>query len=297
MKISSEGEVLHKREIKTGESGFQLLKKVLGEGAFHSQGYPNYFITDNSDPGRKAIRIVWPESQMFLCVFHIVQQVPEDNDAKEEGMEYRISGWMSVAWSSNQQFCWVQHEHYQIYHPQQAFNTNRLLLFMNEVYDAYMKQRLLAVALGRKKIKVPVNTSSFPSVANISRCNKHEFIVNSTSQDGVQYNVNMNIGICDCKTGRTGKVCKHQVACSEAYLMELPQVFISTPKTRQWIAEIVLGKDMMLPSEFFEDFMKYPENVSEQYNNNGEIQVPTVSSAQSRKKYGYSDDDGEVLVP
>ncbi|KAK4297889.1 hypothetical protein Pmani_007950 [Petrolisthes manimaculis] len=164
-----------------------------------------------------------------------------------------------------------------------AFNTNQLLLFMNEVYDAYMKQRLFAVALGRKKINVPVNTSSSPFVANISKCNKHEFIVNSTSQDGVQYNVYMNIDICDCKTGQTGKVCKHQVACSEAYLMELPQVFISTPKTRQWIAEIVLGKDKMLPSEFFDNFMKYSDNVVENNNNNEEIQVPSIPSAQIRK--------------
>ncbi|KAK4318792.1 hypothetical protein Pmani_010215 [Petrolisthes manimaculis] len=129
-----------------------------------------------------------------------------------------------------------------------AFSTNQLLPFMNEVYVAYMKQRLLVVALRRKKMNVPVNTSSSSSVSNLSRCNIHEFIVNSTSQDGVQYNVNMNIGICDCKTGQTGKVCKHQVASSEAYLMELPQVFISTQKTRQRIADIVLGKDKMLPS-------------------------------------------------
>lgn len=56
-------------------SGFLLLKKVLGERAFFRQGHPKVFITDNSDPMRKALKTVWPDSEQFLCVFHILQQV------------------------------------------------------------------------------------------------------------------------------------------------------------------------------------------------------------------------------
>ncbi|XP_064109019.1 uncharacterized protein LOC135217219 [Macrobrachium nipponense] len=55
--------------------GFQLLKKVLDKSAFYYQNYPNCFITDNSEAERNALRTVWPDSQLFLCVFHVLQQV------------------------------------------------------------------------------------------------------------------------------------------------------------------------------------------------------------------------------
>lgn len=56
-------------------SGFQLLKMMLGESAFFQQDHPSCFITDNSEAERNALRTVWPHSQRFLCVFHILQQV------------------------------------------------------------------------------------------------------------------------------------------------------------------------------------------------------------------------------
>lgn len=48
---------------------------MLGETAFFQQGHPACFITDNSDAERNALKTVWPESQRFLCIFHILQQV------------------------------------------------------------------------------------------------------------------------------------------------------------------------------------------------------------------------------
>lgn len=58
---------------ETSLSGFQLLKKMLGESAFFQQGHPSCFITDNSEAERNALRTVWTHSQRFLCVFHILQ--------------------------------------------------------------------------------------------------------------------------------------------------------------------------------------------------------------------------------
>ena len=52
-----------------------MLKKVLGDSAFYKQGHPICFITDNSDAEQNALRMVWPNSERFLCVFHILQQV------------------------------------------------------------------------------------------------------------------------------------------------------------------------------------------------------------------------------
>ncbi|XP_076051614.1 uncharacterized protein LOC143031532 isoform X2 [Oratosquilla oratoria] len=55
--------------------GFHLLKKVLGESAFYGQGHPDCFITDDSEPEKKAVREVWPDSALYLCIFHILQQM------------------------------------------------------------------------------------------------------------------------------------------------------------------------------------------------------------------------------
>ena len=52
-----------------------MLKNVLDEHGFFGNGFPESFITDNSDPERKALRKVWPNAQLFLCIFHILQQV------------------------------------------------------------------------------------------------------------------------------------------------------------------------------------------------------------------------------
>lgn len=54
--------------------GFTMLNKVLGENGFFKKGYPENFVTDNSDAERNALRTVWPNSQLFLCIFHLLQQ-------------------------------------------------------------------------------------------------------------------------------------------------------------------------------------------------------------------------------
>ncbi|XP_043192573.1 PKS-NRPS hybrid synthetase cheA-like isoform X2 [Amphibalanus amphitrite] len=56
-------------------TGFQLLQKAVGSGAFNGRGHPSAFITDNCDAERRALRTVWPEAEQFLCVFHVLQQV------------------------------------------------------------------------------------------------------------------------------------------------------------------------------------------------------------------------------
>ncbi|XP_066958989.1 uncharacterized protein [Macrobrachium rosenbergii] len=131
-----------------------------------------------------------------------------------------------------------------------AFNTSQLLMFMNEVFDLYMKQRLLDVALGRKKSRVPAYNSISQ---DIIRCNDDEYkmFVKSQSEDTVTYTVDLRLGICDCTMGNTGKVCKHQVACSEKFLLALPQIFSSTPEKRQWLARIALGNENVPSLEFF----------------------------------------------
>lgn len=54
-----------------------MYQSILPEDAFFGRGPqgPMAVITDNCDELRDALRAVWPNSKLFLCVFHILQQV------------------------------------------------------------------------------------------------------------------------------------------------------------------------------------------------------------------------------
>lgn len=132
-------------------------------------------------------------------------------------------------------------------------------MFMNEVYDVYMKQRLLDVSLGRKKGIAPIESSISKDDIIRSDIDESQFLVKSQSEEGQQYTVDLTTGICDCNVGMTGKVCKHQLACAEHFLLQLPQVFRDSPENRQWLAGIVLGKENLPSRDFFDTLEKCSE--------------------------------------
>lgn len=62
--------------ITTGQSetdykqGFQLMKNCT---SFGGQPYPQVIMTDDSDAEQNALRSIWPESTLRLCIFHVNQ--------------------------------------------------------------------------------------------------------------------------------------------------------------------------------------------------------------------------------
>lgn len=124
-------------------------------------------------------------------------------------------------------------------------------MFMNEIYDDYMKQRLLDVALCRRKIKTFMK-ATIPS-ENIARIDDFRFIVVSETNKDLHYNVDLTIGMCDCVIGKTGSVCKHQIACGETAVMNLPQVLENTTEIRHWLAGVAKGTEKLPAVEFFSD--------------------------------------------
>ncbi|XP_050703227.1 uncharacterized protein LOC126988878 [Eriocheir sinensis] len=292
-------------------AGFQLLRKVLGETAFFQQGHPACFITDNSDAERNALKTVWPESQRFLCIFHILQQVwrwlcDGSHGIKKEDRRVLMTVAKNLVYAdSDETFqdewnCFCQTPEAQKYNQYmrylaklierkeewstvyragfllrghhtnnfaestmciikdiilnrcKAYNTTQLIMFMNEIFDEYMKQRLIDVSLCRRKVVKPPTGISI-SKESITRYNEdqHQFIVKSQSKEQIQYTVDLKIGLCECSTGMTGKVCKHQAACSEQFLLQLPQILENSPENRHWLASIALGNENVPPLDFF----------------------------------------------
>ena len=72
---------------------------------------------------------------------------------------------------------------------------------------------------------------------------KNEFSVLSTSQDGLFYTVNSEIGACTCPVGMTGAPCKHQGAVAMKFHIAILNFLPSyTPNDRIIFTYIALGK-------------------------------------------------------
>ena len=52
-----------------------MVRDALGPSAFFGKGAPGVIMTDNCDALTNALKKTWPSSQLFLCIFHILQQV------------------------------------------------------------------------------------------------------------------------------------------------------------------------------------------------------------------------------
>ena len=52
-----------------------MIKEALGKSAFYGKLSPACFVTDNCVPLINALESIWPESECFKCLFHILKQV------------------------------------------------------------------------------------------------------------------------------------------------------------------------------------------------------------------------------
>ncbi|XP_050699733.1 uncharacterized protein LOC126987091 [Eriocheir sinensis] len=140
-----------------------------------------------------------------------------------------------------------------------AYNPVQLIVFMAEIFNGYMKKRLVDVALGRRKVKnISMGTLSLDAVTPLGG---GKFQVASQSKASVQYKVDMQTGFCECVVGQTGSLCKHQAACAEHSMVVLPQVFTATSENRRWLASVAVGEEKTPPASFFEGLLETPKKV------------------------------------
>ena len=120
---------------------------------------------------------------------------------------------------------------------------------MAEIFDCYMRQRIVDVALGRRQIKkIFMDTLPLDTVKPLGGGIYH---VQSESDSEQVYEVDLNIGICTCIKGNNGAVCKHQVACANHGMTVLPQMLVLNSSTRHWLAVLALGEEKAPTESFF----------------------------------------------
>lgn len=120
---------------------------------------------------------------------------------------------------------------------------------MAEIFDGYMKQRLVEVALGRRKLK-SISMATLPLDTVTSQGNG-KYTVQSQSTPSLQYEVDLTTGFCKCTVGENGSLCKHQATCADYSMTALPQVFTATTENRWWLAAVAVGEENAPPESFF----------------------------------------------
>ena len=68
--------------------GLKMVKDLVGDIAFFERGSegPIAFMVDGSDVERQALDIVWPESRVLGCIFHVLQCVWRWLSRKQSGV-------------------------------------------------------------------------------------------------------------------------------------------------------------------------------------------------------------------
>lgn len=70
------GCVMHSNQTEVDYiKALESFKTLLGPEGFNRKKYPQIFMTDDSAAERNALRKVFPESKLLLCIFHVTQAV------------------------------------------------------------------------------------------------------------------------------------------------------------------------------------------------------------------------------
>ena len=135
-------------------------------------------------------------------------------------------------------------------------NACHLLTVMADIYNSYLRLRLLDVVL---KKNCSSKAASRITMDSITHEGGTTFNVASENDRDLSYSVDLAIGLCSCLSGNTGAICKHQIACSQYSAVRLPQSFSFSAEDKRALARVVYGEKEIPDLEFFQD-LKQPND-------------------------------------
>lgn len=147
-----------------------------------------------------------------------------------------------------------------------AYNTAELVIFMTEIFDNYMRQRLVDVAMSRRRIK-PVSVAKI-SVPAVKSFGNGKYTCQSESEPMQVYEVDLTIGISSCTKGENGAICKQQIACADYSMIVVPQMYQLTRERRQLLAVLAVGQEKTPKDSFFKRL-----NETEDLKGNNEVNL------------------------
>jgi len=123
-----------------------------------------------------------------------------------------------------------------------AYNSYDLAVVIAERFEEVFVERLLDVALGRRKAMH--NTPSFTSTISADMIiaeDDHQFIVRSENDPLVSYCVDTSLMLCTCIAGNGGKFCKHLAAIESFFPSSVNVCRTTSSEERFQLAILAVG--------------------------------------------------------
>jgi len=129
-----------------------------------------------------------------------------------------------------------------------AYNMVQVFHFLSETLENYYCRKLLSVSNNRLDTYIALrfqglHATKIPKDNIAVTKNKNVFTVQSKTERGVFYTVDMTVGVCTCPQGIDGSPCSHQAAVAIHYdKASINCIPTLAPPIRQIYATIALGE-------------------------------------------------------
>ena len=140
------------------------------------------------------------------------------------------------------------------------YNIVQMFSLVTECLELYYSRKILSVAYNRFKHHMSPKFQGI-KCSGISGCESQikqldeangTYLVNSQTERGVKYLVDMKLGVCSCKAGQDGSPCSHQAAIVRHFhIPNINCIPTLSPETRQHLAMIGIGPQAVQDSTFF----------------------------------------------
>ena len=278
----------------------------MGNGIFGGNLYPQIFMTDDCDAEKNALSAMWSESELRLCIFHVMQAVwrwllNSKNGILKEDRQILMLEFQSIVnaysneeseilytealnsttakkyphWLAYLDTYWVRRERWckawrgietlghhtnnyseaavrifkdLVLNRCKAYNAVSLLDFTVVVLEAYYVRRLRKFTHSRNPslrllLEVQLKKSEYIDSKELIKNNQeHVYLVPSSKDSSIYYEVNTSVGNCSCFSGKCGRFCKHEAAVYKHFGERVPNLPQLTPELKYQIAFLALGE-------------------------------------------------------
>ena len=139
-----------------------------------------------------------------------------------------------------------------------VYNLVQMFSFVTECLELYYSRKILSVAHNRFDHHISLKFQGIKcsgiSESQIEKLDEGNgtYLVNSQTERGVQYLVDMKLGVCSCNGGQDGSPCSHQAAIVKHFhIPSINCIPTLSPETRQHLAMIAIGCQAVQDPNFY----------------------------------------------
>ena len=139
-----------------------------------------------------------------------------------------------------------------------AYNLVQMFSFVTECLELYYTRKILSVAHNRYEHHISLRFQGIKCsgiakghIQQLDEANS-TYLVNSQTERGVKYLVDIKIGVCSCTAGQDGSPCSHQAAIvNHFHVASVNCIPTLSSTTRQQLAVIAVGSRAVQDLNFY----------------------------------------------